>query len=171
MAAPAVAGGKVTGRVDRFKVGFLHTLVDSVGKTNQQNLTVGRVAVNLFEESTLGLIATNGDPFGEVDNTLVGADFVYRNTNVFDDKNLIGRAWFQQSFTRGADGDGDPTTDPFNGNEHAYSLGLSYPNDRINWNVAYQEIAGSFNPSLGFLSRASIRHYEGKFRYRTRLPG
>jgi hypothetical protein len=166
-----VAGGKVTGRVDRFKVGFLHTLVDSVGSVNQQNLTVGRVAMNLLEESTLGVIATNGDPFGEVDNTVVGSDFVYRNTNLFGDKNLVALAWFQQSFTRGADGDGDPDTHPFNGSEHAYSLGLSYPNDRFNWDIEYKEIAGSFNPALGFLNRASIRQYAGKFRYRTRLPG
>lgn len=155
-----LAGGKVTGRVDRFKVGMLSTLVDHYAETSRQNLSVGRVAANVLEESVVGAIVTHGDPDGLVDNTVVGADFLYRNTNFIGDSALTGSAWFQHSFTS-----------DLHGEQFAYGANLAYPNDIINWAVGYKELGENFNPELGFVNRPNIRQYDGKFRYRFRRNG
>jgi hypothetical protein len=153
-------GGKMTGRVEGVKLGVLHTLVDDLGSVDRQHLTVGRAALNVLEESTLGVIVTHGDPDGRIDNTLAGADFVYRNSSFRGTKSLTGRAWFQQSFSSGS-----------SNNEFAYAAGIAYPNDRINWKLDYVEIGQNYNPALGFVNRTGIRRYDGSFRYRVRGPG
>ena len=153
-------GGKLTGRIDRVKIGVLHTLVDELGGVGRQHLTVGRAAVNVLEESTLGMIVTHGDPDGRIDNTLAGADFVYRNSTFRGDKTLSGKAWFQQSFSSDR-----------SGNEFAYAAGIAYPNDRVNWQLDFKEIGENFNPALGFVNRTGIRQYDGKYRHRLRRAG
>jgi len=153
-------GGKLTGRIDRVKVGVLHTLVDDLAGVSRQHLTVGRVAVSVLEESTVGMIATHGDPNGRIDNTLAGVDFVYRNSSFRGDNTLLSTAWFQQSFSSDANND-----------EFAYAAGIAYPNDLVNWRLNYKEIGENFNPALGFVNRTGIREYDGRYRYRIRQSG
>ena len=154
-------GGKVTGRVgDRYKVGVLYTLVDDFEGIDKQNLAVGRVAMNVLGESSVGLIGTYGDPEGRVDTGLVGADFNYRNSSFRNDKTLTASGWFQQTFTTGVN---DP--------EFAYGGSLAYPNDIVRWKVGFKELAEGFKPALGFVNRPGIRQYEGDYRYRIRRNG
>lgn len=153
-------GGKIAGRIDDVKVGLLHTWVDELDEVGRQHLTVGRAAINVLEESTLGIIVTHGDPNGRIDNTLVGADFLYRNSAFRGDKSLYGTFWFQQSFSSDSDR-----------NESAWSAGVSYPNDLVNWHLRYQEIGENYNPALGFVNRRGIRQYDGDYRYRFRQAG
>jgi hypothetical protein len=153
-------GGKLTGRVGGVKLGALHTLVDELGTVGKQHLTVGRAAVSVLGESTLGMIVTHGDPDGRIDNTVAGADFVYRNNSFRGSKSLTGKAWFQQSFSSGS-----------SNNEFAYAAGIAYPNDRINWKLDFVEIGQNYNPALGFVNRTGIRQYEGAYRYRIRRAG
>ncbi|MCH2169936.1 carbohydrate binding family 9 domain-containing protein [Myxococcota bacterium] len=155
-----LAGGKVTGRVGGYKMGFLNTLVDKYENVSRQNLTVGRVAANVLAESTVGAIFTRGDPDGLVDNSVVGVDFQYRNTNFSGNNALTGTAWVQHSFTSGVDRD-----------QFAYGAKLTYPNDIVNWSIAYKELAENFNPELGFVNRPGIRRYDAAFRYRFRRFG
>ncbi|NQZ96653.1 MAG: carbohydrate binding family 9 domain-containing protein [Myxococcales bacterium] len=154
-------GAKVTGRVgNRVKLGLLHTLIEAFEDIDKQNLTVGRVAMNVLGESSIGLIGTYGDPEGRVDNGVVGADFLYRNSFFLGDKTLTGSAWFQRSFTSGEDR-----------NESAYGGTLKYPNDIVNWKLGFKEIGEGFNPALGFVNRPGIRQYDGTYRYRVRRTG
>jgi len=153
-------GGKLTGRVGGVKLGVLHTLVDKLGDVDRQHLTVARAAVNVLEESTLGMIVTNGDPDGRIDNTLAGVDFVYRNSSFRGSETLTGKAWFQQSFSSDR-----------SGNESAYGVGIAYPNDTVNWTLDYKEIGKNFDPALGFVNRRDIRQYDGTYRYRFRRSG
>lgn len=153
-------GGKLAGRVGPVKLGLLHTLVDELGGVSRQNLTVARGAVNVLRESSLGMIVTNGDPDGRIDNTLVGADFLYRNSVFRGDESLTGRLWFQRSFSSDRSGD-----------EFAWAAGVSYPNDLRFWRLDFLEIGEGFNPALGFVNRSDIRRYEGEYRYRIRRPG
>lgn len=153
-------GGKLTGRVKGVKLGMLHTLVDDLSGVSKQHLTVGRVAVNVLEESTVGMIVTHGDPNGRIDNTLGGADFVYRNSSFRGDQTLLGKLWFQKSFSSDA-----------SSNEFAYAAGIAYPNDLVNWRLNYKEIGENFNPALGFVNRTGIREYDGEYRYRIRRSG
>jgi hypothetical protein len=150
-------GVKVTGRVGRFNVGLLDVQQAAHGEVESQNLLVGRVSANLLEESTVGMILTQGDPTSNVDNSLVGADFLFLDSDGLADQILRGKAWVQQTDTEGLAGD-----------DLAYGLGLSFPNDRIRARVDFKEIQENFNPALGFVNRVGIRQYNNNFRYRVR---
>ena len=95
------AGVKLTGRVGRWNVGALGVQQDAFGDVAGKDLLVGRVAANVLEESSVGMIVTDGDPRTNLDNTLVGFDFRYRNTRLPGGRTLEGEAWYQQSDTQG----------------------------------------------------------------------
>ncbi|MCH2169490.1 carbohydrate binding family 9 domain-containing protein [Myxococcota bacterium] len=158
---PLLFGGKVTGRIGNdYKLGVLNTQVDSYEGVSQQNLSVARGAMNIFGESTLGAIVTHGNPGGGPNNTLVGTDFIYKNTQFMDGKSLNGTAWLQHTFTEGIDDQ-----------QMAYGASIAYPNDRVSWLLRFMELQENFNPALGFVNRADIREYEANFRYRIRRTG
>ena len=159
-----LAGAKLTGRVGPVNIGVLSTYMDSTATVGNKVLTVGRFSVNVLEESTVGMIATIGDPLTNGDNFVSGADFNYRSSTLFGDKVIEGHAWLLYSDTSG-----DPTG--VSGDDTAWGLKLRYPNDRINWIVSATEIGDRFNAALGFVPRAGIREYFGRWRYRWRPTG
>ena len=161
---PILVGAKLTGRTGPVNIGVLSTYMDSAATIDNTLLTVGRLSVNVLEESTVGMIATIGDPLTNGDNFVVGPDFNYRSSTIFGDKVVEGHAWLLYSDTSG-----DPTG--VRGDDTAWGLKLSYPNDRINWIVSATEIGDRFNAALGFVPRAGIREYFGRWRYRWRPPG
>jgi hypothetical protein len=59
----------------------------------------------VLEESTAGMIVTEGDPRSNLDNSLVGVDFLYNNTRLAGGRSLQGEAWYQQSDTEGVNKD------------------------------------------------------------------
>jgi hypothetical protein len=116
---------------------------------------VGRVARNVLDESSLGLIATYGDPTSNLDNSLVGVDFRYRNTHLAGNRILEGEAWYQRSSTEGV-----------HGGQAAWGANLSMPNnDRWRGSVSYKEIQRNFDPALGFINQSGIREVGGSLAY------
>ena len=140
-------GAKVSGRIGRWTIGALGIRQDGFGAVNASNVFVGRVSANVLEESSLGLIATKGDPNSNLDNSLVGFDFRYLNTRLPGGRTLEADAWFQKSDTEGLDGQ-----------DSAFGFGLRMPNNsewRAGINV--KQVEANFNPALGFVSRSDIR--------------
>jgi alkanesulfonate monooxygenase SsuD/methylene tetrahydromethanopterin reductase-like flavin-dependent oxidoreductase (luciferase family) len=64
----------------------------------------------------VGAIYTQGDPGSNIDSSLVGADFLYRNTRIGTNRSMIGNAWVQKSDNEGVSGD-----------DTAWSAVLSFP--------------------------------------------
>jgi len=155
-----LAGGKVTGRIDRVKFGLMDVVLDEHDGVKRKNIGVGRVAINVLEESTIGGIFTTGNPEGGASNSLVGLDFNYANSNFNGGKTLMGNAWYSRSFTDGV-----------NGGESTYGTILEYPNDRTYWRVGAVEVQKNYNPELGFVNRKGIRRYHGSYRNRLRWGG
>jgi hypothetical protein len=158
-----LGGAKVTGRIDRLNLGALHVLTEKTGSLDYQQLSVGRVAWNVLEESTIGAIVTHGDPESnedevQLDNTLVGTDFNYRNSEFMGHYVMTANAWVQRSF--------DPGVHP--GTGVAYGGMLGFPNDRIDAQFRFKELERSFHPALGFVNRPDIREYRSEARYRFR---
>ena len=151
------AGGKLTGRAGPFSIGALAVRQENVAGTGTESLAVARGVVNVLEESALGFIFTHGDPTTDLSNTLYGADFFYRTRTGPFGGTLQGYLWLQSTRTPGL-GHGDS----------AMGAALEFPNDRVNWRLAAQELQENFNPALGFVNRRGIRQYDGAFRYRTR---
>ena len=143
-------GAKVTGRVGRWNVGVLDIQQEGFNDVDDSNLFVGRISANVLEESSVGMILTNGDPRTNLGNSLVGTDFRYRNTRLPGDRTLEGELWFQQSDTEGIDGE-----------DTAWGLRIASPNSEgLRGELAYDTFSENFNPALGFVNRFGIARTE-----------
>jgi hypothetical protein len=139
-------GGKLTGRVGRFNIGALSVRQDEFRTLTADNATVARASANLLEESSIGMIVTEGNPGQTVDNSLVGADFLYRNSRLPGGKLVEVNAWAQESDSEGMTGD-----------QSAYGVRVAAPNN-TGWRGAlgYTSLGEGFNPGLGFLNRPGV---------------
>jgi hypothetical protein len=161
------AGGKLTGRIGRWNIGALAVQqsgnIDDVPEggvvIEDSDLFVGRVAVNVLDQSTIGAIATYGNPRGDIDNSLVGVDFNYLNTRSFENVTIEGQLWYQQSDTEG-----------FEGDQTAWGAKLVSPNeDKLRGRIEYTSIGEDFFPALGFVNRTGIKHSEAAVGYTKRF--
>ena len=151
-------GAKLTGRAGRWNVGFLGVALDDFRDVEGSNVFVGRVAANVLEESSVGLIVTGGDPRSNRGNSLMGADFRYRNTRLPGGRTLEGEAWYQQSDTENVDG-----------NETAWGIRLSAPNNTgLRGERGLDTFHDDFNPALGFVNRRGIERSEASISYTSR---
>ena len=151
-------GAKLTGRAGRWNVGFLGVALDDFRDVEGSNVFVGRVAANVLEESSVGLIVTGGDPRSNRDNSLMGADFRYRNTRLPGGRTLDGEAWYQKSDTENVDG-----------NETAWGIRLSAPNNTgLRGEIGLEAFHDDFNPALGFVNRRGIERTEASVGYTSR---
>lgn len=152
------AGGKVSGRIGDWDVGTLvvNQGEDEVAGVDSQTVFVGRAALNVLSESLLGVIATSGDPRSNIDNSLVGVDFRYRNSRLPGNRIVEGEAWYQQTDTDGISGD-----------DASWGFGVSSPNT-AGWRggYRYKRIEDNFNPALGFVNQAGIEDHALDFGYR-----
>jgi len=152
---PLEYGGKLSGRVGRWDIGALSVRQDASLTVNPTTATVGRVVANILEESSVGLIATNGDPTANLDNSLVGADFRYVNNRLAGGRNLEAEAWYQQSDSEG-----------LVGNDSAFGLGLRMPmNTGLRGGLGVRRLEENFNPAIGFVSRAGVDDYTAELGY------
>lgn len=152
------AGAKLSGRVGAWDVGALVVSQDDdpASGVDAQTVFVGRAALNIFNESQLGVIATSGDPQSNLGNSLIGADFRYRNSNLSNNKVLESELWYQQTNTDGVSGD-----------DAAYGFGISSPNTN-GWRggYKYKRIENNFDPALGFVNQRGIEDHAVDFGYR-----
>jgi len=151
------AGAKLTGRLGRFSVGALAIRQEAYEEVDATDLLVARASANVLEESSVGFIATHGDPGSNDENSLLGIDFLYRNSDGIFGQIVQGQLWAQQTQTNGLTADNS-----------AYGAKFEMPNDRIAAWIAAMEIQENFNPALGFVNRTGIRQASGGFRYRHR---
>lgn len=151
-------GAKLTGRVGRWNVGLLDVEQDAFGSVDGANLFVGRVAANVLRESSVGLIVTDGNPRGNLDNSVAGVDFRYRNTNLPSGRIIEGEAWYQASDTEGIATDQD-----------AWGLRLATPkSEGFEGRLEISRLEANFNPALGFVNRANVIQREAAIGYTTR---
>jgi hypothetical protein len=154
-------GGRVTGRVGRYRIGLLDMQQDGNEGFDDTNLAVARVSATVLEESAVGMILTHGDPASEEENLLAGADVNFRSSRLIPDRSISANGWIQQDF-RG-DAYGDRST--------AFGGSVIYPNDRVNFKLKYKEIQKGYDPAMAFVNRTDMRAYEGEYRIRWRQSG
>ena len=140
-------GGKISGRTGPWNIGALAIRQDEFGDVDATDLFVGRFTRNVLTESRLGVIATQGDPLSNLDNSLVGFDFRYLNTRLSNGKTVQAEAWYQQS-----------DTDELTGDDAAWGVRFQLPSQSgLLARVGIKEVEENFNPALGFINRAGIR--------------
>ena len=142
-----LGGAKLTGRAGPWTLGLLDVQTDKHAGVGSKNLFVGRVAHQLLAESSLGFIATHGDPRGDGDNTLVGTDFNYTNSHLPGNKTLTINAGVQATDSDLAGGTGTAET-----------LSVNFPNEPLNLSLWFSRVDNKFDPALGFVSRNGVNN-------------
>ena len=150
-------GVKLTGRIGDFNVGALAIRQEADDDVAASDLFVARGSYNVLDESAVGFIVTHGDPASNDNNSVLGVDFLYRNSDGPFGEILTGNFWAQQSDTSGLDGD-----------DRAYGLRVEIPSDKLLMYVEGQRIEENFRPALGFVNRGGINQYGAGTRYRYR---
>jgi hypothetical protein len=119
---------------------------------------VGRVKRNLFEQSYIGGIFTNGDPaqgrFGQtygVDLRLATSKFLGKP------RNMVVNAYAARSVNEGVSED-----------DWSYGLAAYYPNDQYAAQVVVRETQRNFRPALGFVQRDNVRMFRAAASYNPR---
>lgn len=161
---PLIAGGKLSGRTGNTNFGALTVRTgdeEIVPGTTVPGATMGafRMKQNVLRESSVGVLATYGDPQGRADSWMLGTDWTYQTSRLGGDKNFLVGVWSLATGRAGLGGD-----------RTAVGWKIDYPNDT--WDVAltYKRIGDGFDPSLAFVSRTSVQIWSAGINYSLR-PG
>ena len=158
---PIEAGVKLSGQVRGVELGLLTARMGQGSEIDRQTLSVARATFDMSSQSRLGVVATNGDPTGQSDNTLLGFDYLFRSPSILGKGRLQTDVYYQQTFS-------STTQD-----DDTFGIRIDYPNDVWRWTLAAREVGENFSPALGFVNRAAIRDYSADWqrRFRPQLPG
>jgi hypothetical protein len=161
---PIDVGGRLTGRVGRFTLGFLNIQTDDgpdiqgpVGRLPGQrptNFSVLRVRRDILRRSNVGLMFTDRSAAQSAAgrNTAYGADATF---GFFD--NLTINSYWARTRTEGLSND-----------DTSYRAQLDYPGDRFGVQIEHLAVGVNFNPEVGFRRRNDIRKSLGQFRFSPR---
>ncbi len=144
---PIGAGGKVSGRIGGTNFGALVVRTRDVDTLSTgSTMAVIRMKQNVLGESSVGFIATEGDPLGRRGSWLAGPDLTYQTSRFQGDKNLLVGVWALATGRADLPG-GDRT---------AAGVKFDYPNDLWDVSLKYKRIGNAFDPSLGFVPRSGV---------------
>jgi hypothetical protein len=145
---PLDAGVKLTGTVGRNDVGMLGVRTSQLpGVVEGKGYFVGRFKRNLFRQSYVGAIVTNGNTAAGLSGQTYGADLSLATSRLLGgSRNLVVTAYGARSVA--------PNLPDRN---WSYGYAVEYPNDRFAGQVAVREIQANFNPALGFVQRSNVR--------------
>lgn len=160
---PIQGGLKISGRGRGANFGalVLHTgdldasavSADSVTPLPRTASTMGvlRWRQNILRESSVGMIATLGDPLGRSGSWSAGVDATFQTSRFRGGKNLLAGVW---GLAMGRDG---MTASGLTGRRTAFGGTVDYPNDL--WDIAftYKNLGDAFDPSLGFVPRPGVQ--------------
>lgn len=139
-------GAKVSGRIGNLDIGALSIRQAAQSQVDASTLSVVRANMGLTGESTLGFIMTDGNPRSNIDNSLFGADYLYRNSGLSGGRSLEVSGWYQVSDTEGISDD-----------DSAAGAGFALTNNNgFNGGVAIKRFESNFYPALGFANRTGV---------------
>lgn len=149
---PLHAGLKASGRERSTNFGALvvrtgqtdDPLLDTLKTDN--TMAVVRIQQNVLRQSSVGMIATAGDPLGAGNAWLAGPDLTYQTSEFLGDKNFLAGVW-----GLAMDRDG------LAGRKRGWGAKLDYPNDLLDIALTYKWLGDGFQPSLGFVPRPGVQ--------------
>ena len=155
-AIPIVFGGKTSGKVGSYGVGFLNVLTDKFHDDTgddpidipRTNFSVVRVTKDIAAGSRIGMIAVNKDEIGDY-NRAGGFDFEYRPNDSLDVRGLWSRTF-------------EPDA---SGQNNAWYLGSNWRSKHFRIEGSYTDIDEDFNPAVGYVRRPGIRQFRGEMRW------
>jgi hypothetical protein len=159
---PVIGGGRLTGRIGSFDVGFLNIqtgdapeLQSSGFAANGDNFTVARVRRNLFTNSDVGLIFLNRENM-ETDHYHrgLGLDANFRLSPEMDLTGYIAKS----------------KTPGLTGEDLAGRVEWSYEGRLVELRAAGSTLQDNFNPEMGFAPRLGVKRGSSYLGYHFR-PG
>ena len=150
-----IAGAKISGKAGPVNLGVITTRTGSRDDLEGQILSAARFAIDVLAESKAGIIVTNGDPTGETNNTVAGADFQYRSSSLFGEGLTTVDFSYLRSITDGEQGS-------FGG------VRAVYDGDRWSSTFRFDHLGENYSPRLGFTNRTGVNRYRGSGRRRWR---
>ncbi len=159
---PINVGGQINGRVGNTNLGALLVNTRKVkglelgdggpeATIDVPQTTMGafRIKQNIWEESSLGMLATIGDQRGRSGAWSAGLDFTYRTSSFMDDKNFLVSLWGLLN-----------DREDLEGEKSAFGFRVAYPNDLWDINFSSFRIGDGFDPSLGFVPRNDVHMWD-----------
>jgi Domain of unknown function (DUF5916) len=148
---PIVAGGRVSGQVNQYNLGFLAMKTEKSGSTPSNNFVVGRVKRNLLTNSWVGTLFTNRDSSVSGDyNRVYGTDahFEFYKKLQFD-------SYVLRSDTPGK-----------TGSNQARRFETAWRSDEWVIVAEHNAVQSNFNPEVGFIRRRDMEQYSGDFAWK-----
>jgi TolB-like protein len=142
---PIVGGGRVTGKIGAFDVGFLniHTDDEASAGVEMTNFTVARVKRDILRRSSIGALFTNRSVslVGEGASQAYGADATF---SFFENIGVV--TYLAKTDTPGRE---DKNT--------SYQGRFDYGGDRYGFRAEHLLVEDNFIPEVGFLRRDNFR--------------
>lgn len=143
---PIVAGGKLTGRVGPYTVGFINMETDSAqiggAAIPRANYSVFRVKRNILSKSSIGGIILNSEGGASDYNRSAGFDAALSFGSHTNITGLLAR-----TFSPGS-----------SGQDWAGAVDYAWQSDRFNYDATYLDVGERFNAEMGFVPRIDIRN-------------
>ena len=153
---PMDVGGRLTGRVGRFSVGFMNIQTGDVPDIGARstNFTVARVRRDILRRSNVGFLFTGRS----VSKSGAGSSETYGVDGLFSfyDNLNINTYWAKTSIPR------------LRGDDVSYRAQLDYNGDRYGVQAERLVVGGDFKPEVGFLRRDDFDRRFGLFRFSPR---
>lgn len=151
---PIRGGLRLTGREGPWTLGALAVAIGAADDVPAKEVGVVRVARQLDSHSTVGAIATFGEPRAAGNNRMTGLDYAYVN-NVSHFGVMEARLWGMHT-----------DSDLRQARDAAFGWQLRLPNEPWSLYQYIGQIGADFDPGLGFVQRRGIREYIHTATYR-----
>jgi hypothetical protein len=142
---PVLFGAKAYGKIGNTNLAVLDVQTGEAAGLPGTNFMAARVTQDIFAQSKIGWIFTNGSPTG-AHNTLAGMDFQYSTSKFISNKNLMLAAWGAYNWN-----------DKTEGRHHGFGFRADYPNDLWNVQSTYAYYGEALDPGMGYMMRKGIQ--------------
>ena len=151
---PIIAGGRTTGRMGRYTLGFIDMQTDDDSGVRSTNFSVMRIKGDLLRRSSVGLLFTGRSvgQSGSGTNGVFGFDGTF---GFYDDLNF--NTYWARSTTNGR-----------TRNDTSYRGQLDYQGDRYGAQLEHLFVGDDFNPEVGFVRRRDMRRSSALLRFSPR---
>ncbi|MBE3131516.1 MAG: carbohydrate binding family 9 domain-containing protein [Acidobacteria bacterium] len=156
---PVRFGTKLYGKIGNTNLAILDVQTGAYGDLGGRNLLAARMTQNVFAQSKVGWIFTNGSPTGER-NSLAGVDFNYSSSKFLGDKNIMLAAWGAYNWNEREEG-----------RHHGFGFRADYPNDLWNVQTTYAYYGEALDPGLGYMMRQGIQTAYARVAFQPRPAG
>ncbi len=153
---PVLFGSKLYGKIGQTNLSVFDVQTKKYGELPSTNFFAARMTQDIFAESKIGWIFTNGSPTGQK-NSLAGADFQYSSSKFMGNKNIMLAAWAAYNWN-----------DREEGRHHGFGFRGDYPNDLWNIQTTYAYYGESLDPGMGFMLRQGVQTAYGRVSFQPR---